>query len=111
MNCSVTMSFLDDARLFSAVLDREITEAAKDHFARCGLCRKRLATYHKVNGSLLAALYRSECPSSMQLSAYCTYRLSEMERLAVEAHLQSCPLCTREVNDTLYFLAAVRDVV
>jgi anti-sigma factor ChrR (cupin superfamily) len=110
------LSLLDDEEFFLAAADGEMNnkhlpERAKQHLAQCALCRQQLALYQKIHLKLLSALYRSQCPTSARLSAYCAYTLPGEERSAIQAHLYVCPLCKVEVEETQHFFAAIEEVV
>ena len=109
MDCSI--AFLSNETLFRAAFEQDsLSPEAKKHIAQCELCQRQLARYKEIDALLHSSLYRLQCPTSVTLSSYCAQDLAEEERRAVEAHLLGCPLCTREVEDTLRFLAAVEDI-
>lgn len=100
-----------DEELLSFALDGEdLPEDAKKHLEQCKTCQQRLITYKHANAFLVSHLYRSRCPSSMQLSLYCFGLLSGDEQVSIASHLLDCPLCATEVADTRQFREATRDI-
>ncbi len=97
--------------LIKYVLNEEnLPEGVSDHVKQCEICQHNLADYEQVENLLVAHLYRSECPDSMQLSLYCGNYLSQEKQASITAHLQQCPLCTAEVAATRQFLFEVEPV-
>jgi len=74
------------------------------HLSACPECRARLLSDEQTRQAIarlraqLFAPLPSECPTYDQLADYLDEQLSEDERLQVEEHLQSCPLCVQEVQ-------------
>jgi len=97
--------------LIKHVLDGEsLPEGVSDHIDQCGICQHNLADYQQVENLMVAHLYRSQCPDSMQLSLYCGDYLAAEKQLSIAAHLQQCPLCTAEVAATRQFLAEIEPI-
>jgi hypothetical protein len=94
--------------LIKYVLNGEnLPEGVSDHIDQCGICQRNIADYQQVENLLIAHLYRSQCPDSMQLSLYSGDYLAEEKRLSIAAHLQQCPLCSAEVAATRQFLSEI----
>jgi hypothetical protein len=99
---------LSDEDLSSFVLDEEpLSSEVREHLEQCAICQQRLARYKQLHASLVSRLYRSQCPSSTQLSLYCAGLLAADEQMEIAAHLLLCPLCADEAADTRHFLAIV----
>src|SRR5947209_19532975 len=104
MDCLDSIACTDE-ELISLALDGEaLSEEANNHLQQCETCKQRLATYKQDNASLLAHLYRSQCPSGEKLSLYCDDLLPEGERVSIASHVKDCPLCATEVEQTRRFL-------
>jgi hypothetical protein len=89
-----------DEEFLRHVLDGEpLAGEAKEHLKDCSICQRRLARYEYVEGYLIAKLYRSQCPSAMQLNLYCASMLAADEAERVAGHIGYCPLCFHEVKE------------
>lgn len=71
----------------------------KEHLDHCPICQERLATYTRTTELLRTKLYRSLCPSAVDLNYYCLGGLPEKERIGIASHLLECPLCADEVEE------------
>ncbi|GCE47530.1 hypothetical protein [Thermosporothrix hazakensis] len=80
------------------------------HVAHCPLCQSTLAQYEELHFKLLSRLYRSQCPSSLQLGFFCAGLLSGAESEAIASHVAQCPLCSLEVLQTQEFLHDVEQI-
>lgn len=110
MDCQHPMALLHDEELFNAVLDDEaLPEEKRRHLASCEICRKQVDKYKSIDKFLLSALYRTQCISSMELNTYCVGLVSAERRDVIERHLQACPLCANEVEQTKRFLHETQD--
>ena len=58
-----------------------------------------------LEANLRAALYRHDCPTTMELGEYQLGFLVEPEALRVKAHLGDCPHCQAEFSRLIEFLA------
>lgn len=107
MDCLHSMAPSEE-ELTSFVLDDEpMSPEAREHLEHCESCQQRLAGYKQFHTSLVARLYRSECPSGTRLSLYCAGLLAAEEQMEIASHLSSCPLCADEAAVTRRFLAEV----
>jgi hypothetical protein len=110
MECLHPMAVAKDD-LIKHVLDGEnLPEGVSDHLEQCDICRHNLVDYQQADNLLIAHLYRSQCPDSMQLSLFCGDYLSVEKQRSIAAHLQRCPLCTAEVAATRQFLSEIEPV-
>jgi hypothetical protein len=97
---------LSDEELLSVAYDEGIqSEAKREHLEQCPVCQQRLTTYTRMNGRLLATLYRSACPSAVHLNYYCLGVIPEELRISIASHLLDCPLCTDEVAEIRHLQA------
>ena len=71
----------------------------EEHIVTCNNCRQQLEKLMSVNSSLLRKLYRSRCPDIDMLARYSADLVSLNEGLLMLYHLQSCPLCDRELQE------------
>jgi hypothetical protein len=94
------------AELQAFSLDGEpLSSAARQHFDGCPDCQQQVACSQQTTASLVARLYRSQCPSASTLSYYCLPNaLTEEEQRQVTDHLANCPLCLAEFSETRQFL-------
>ena len=76
-----------------------LPEEERKHLEQCPLCQQRLATYIRTNELLRSKLYRSLCPSAVDLNFYCLGGLPEKERISIASHIFDCPLCAEEVEE------------
>src|SRR5689334_5976193 len=105
MDCLHSMAPSDEEFL-RYVLDGEpLVGKAKEHLRGCSICQRRLARYEHAEAYLIAKLYRSQCPSAMQLNLYCASMLAADEAERVARHVGYCPLCFDEVKETQKMLA------
>ncbi len=74
-----------------------LSSEEQDHLEQCPICQERLATYKDTNSFMLSSLYRSLCPSAVDLNYYCLGGLPVEERTSIANHLLDCPLCVGEV--------------
>jgi hypothetical protein len=110
MNCLHPAAPHDEELLRFALDGEALREDAKKHLEQCKTCQQRLTTYKNTNAFLVSHLYRSQCPSSIQLSLYCFDLLPGDERVSIASHVRDCPLCAAEVADTRQFREATRDI-
>lgn len=95
--------FPDGALLM--VLDGQADPAVVQHVDHCADCAADLQALQQTSTSLLAALYRAACPSSLQLGDYSLGLLPTQESALMETHLASCPHCSAELRQLDAFLA------
>src|SRR5690349_17832264 len=106
------ITMLSDEILCTAIFDTDaLTEEIREHIARCGFCQQQLAEYAQLHKHLLSSLYRRSCPSSMQLSLYCTQQVSTSEAFHIAAHISDCVLCANEVKDTKQCLKNIEGIL
>jgi hypothetical protein len=97
---------LDEEDLLRYVLDDEpLSPEALEHVNQCSPCQGRLSRYKQINTYLLKNIYRSTCPSPTLLNHYVAQLLIPEEAIAIDHHLNICPLCIQEVQDTRLLIA------
>ncbi|MGH2496917.1 MAG: hypothetical protein ACRDIV_19615 [Ktedonobacteraceae bacterium] len=100
-----------DEELMAFALDDEaLSPGAQHHLDQCEVCQQKVAHYRQTNASLVARLYRTQCPTSTELSFYSVMggggeQLSAERRQQIASHLLDCPLCMAEVEETRRFMA------
>jgi hypothetical protein len=109
VECFNSLAPTDEELLGFALDGQYLSQEARDHLEQCETCQKRLASYRQANTYLVSHLYRSQCPTSEQISFYCTDLLQEDERMSIANHILDCPLCATEVVETRKFLQ-VQDI-
>src|SRR5712691_6046812 len=102
----------NDEELIAFALDDEaLSPEAQDHLEQCEVCQQKVARYRQTNASLVARLYRTQCPTSTELSFYSVSgggggeALSPERRQQIASHVLDCPLCMAEVEETRRFMA------
>lgn len=104
----VHLSPSGEEELLRLALDKEpASTEVTQHLEQCQACQEKLASYQNTASFLESHLYRSECPSGMDLSLYCADLLPAEDRTRVAGHLLDCPLCAMEAADTRKFYADV----
>ena len=89
----------------SALIDGEADERVRDHVLHCAYCAGRLVSAKQVESRLRMALYRRDCPTSIELAQYQMDMLDSSEDKArIEAHLKTCPHCRQDVQDWQRFI-------
>lgn len=76
-----------------------LPEEEREHLDQCPICQQRLADYKEMNTRMLSHLYRSLCPSAVNLNYYCLGGLPVEVRTGIANHLLDCPLCADEVAE------------
>lgn len=91
---------LSDEELMSVAYGEGTLSASKQaHLEQCSICQQQLAMYGRTNTLLLTKLYRSICPSAVNLNYYCLGMVSEEERMRIASHVLDCPACADEVAE------------
>ncbi len=103
MACETLSRFPDGTLLM--VLHGDADPAAVRHVDGCADCTAELKQLRRANSRLLSALYRSDCPPSLEIGEFRSGLLAASDRARVAAHLTTCPHCTRELRDLDRFLA------
>ena len=94
---------LDDTQILRYV-EGEADDAIVAHIKQCQFCAERANRLTLFQNRLRARLYRSTCPSSMELGDYHLGLLPASQLLVVAQHVRECPLCRREVAELESFL-------
>jgi len=97
---------LDEAQLL-AHGDGTADPTVVEHLQGCAYCRARAERLAQLNRSLGAALYRLDCPSSIELGEYHLDLLLPERQHAVRSHLHTCPHCARELRQLAVFAEAL----
>ena len=93
-------SALSEEELMSVAYDDDILSAdQRTHLEQCTICQQQLAMYTTTNELLSSKLYRTLCPSAVNLNYYCLGVVSEEERMQIANHLLDCPSCADEVAE------------
>ncbi|HSH04088.1 MAG TPA: hypothetical protein VLL52_16355 [Anaerolineae bacterium] len=75
----------------------EATAEIAAHIENCPFCQAEAAMLARLEGEMLPALYRYECPQTDTLLDYVSDFLAVAEVVPLEAHLATCLLCRDEV--------------
>jgi hypothetical protein len=107
MDCFLENAPTDEELLAYALDDEVLSQPARQHLEQCEVCQQKVARYRQTNASLVARLYRTQCPDTTELSFYSLggETLSPERRQQIASHLLDCPLCMAEVEETRRFMA------
>jgi hypothetical protein len=97
---------LDEVQLL-AHGDGTADPAVAEHLRGCAYCRARADELAQLTRSLGTALYRLDCPTSIELGEYHLELLPPERRLALRSHLHACPHCARELRQLRGFVEAL----
>ena len=96
---------LDDKQLMSYLDDPNANQNTAQHLENCLYCREKATALDLFQKRLTARLYRSTCPSPMELGEYHIHNLPAPQRLVIAQHLRECPHCTQEIMQLEEFLS------
>ena len=107
MDCFLENAPTDEELLAYALDDEVLPQRAMQHLEQCEVCQQKVARYRQTNSSLVARLYRTQCPDTTELSFYSIggEALSPERRQQIASHVLECPLCMAEVEETRQFMA------
>jgi hypothetical protein len=111
MDCYLENAPTDEELIAVALDDEVLSQEARHHLEQCEVCQQKVARYRQTNASLVARLYRTQCPTSTELSFYSVSGgedgevLSPEKRQQIARHVLDCPLCMAEVEETRRFMA------
>src|ERR1700694_647242 len=111
MDCYLENAPTDEELIAVALDDEVLSQEARHHLEQCEVCQQKVARYRQTNASLVARLYRTQCPTSTELSFYSVSGgedgevLSPEKRQKIARHVLDCPLCMAEVEETRRFMA------
>jgi anti-sigma factor RsiW len=100
------ITLCDDDIMRYALDNERLSMEAEEHLKTCEGCQQRIAHPVRLNATLLARLYRAQCPGVARLSWYCIGTLPADDVLSIAAHLRKCPLCAVDVAEMQHFLIA-----
>lgn len=95
---------LSELELLMAV-DGEANGKLSRHLETCPHCRARAENLARLQATLSARLFRSDCPSSLALGNYHLGLLSAAEAAPIARHVADCPYCRQELDQLQRFLA------
>lgn len=91
------MAISDEDLMSVAYNDDTLSQEEREHLAHCPMCQKELATYTRTNTRLRTQLYRTVCPSAVDLNYYCLGVIPAEQRTAIASHALDCPACTDDI--------------
>lgn len=103
MKC-ITSPALDDTQIISYV-EGEADDAIVAHMKVCPYCAERASQLTLFQNRLRTQLYRSTCPSSIELGDFHLGLLQASQKLVLAQHIRECPHCRREIAELAQFLA------
>jgi len=104
MTDSTLRAHFSDADLL-AWLDGSREHAA--HIEQCEPCRQRALALRFEERRWRSLLFRAECPPALTLAEYGLGLLSGEQREAIQAHVETCPLCSQELAWQQQFMASL----
>lgn len=102
-NCKIPPE-LDDQQLLAYLDNPDANQDTARHLEQCPHCRQKAGAFETFQKRLGARLYRSTCPSTMELGEYHFRMLSPNQTLIVAQHLRECPHCAKEISVLKGFL-------
>ncbi len=84
----------------------EVSDAVVTHLARCSSCQRRVRTYIGTGRRLRSALFRFDCPTTMDVCDYAIDLVSEECRVAIARHVVECSSCSDELWQLCAYLSA-----
>jgi hypothetical protein len=92
-----------------AHLDGEDLPHVAAHVLRSPEAAALAAEYRALQGNLTRALFRHDCPTTLQLGDYALNLAAMADQVAIAAHVTACPHCTAELAQIRAFLAVEAD--
>jgi glutaredoxin len=89
---------LEDKQLMAYLDDADGNPETARHLAGCPYCKERADALDRFQKHLTTRLYRSTCPSSLELGEFHVRMLPAPQRLVIASHLRECPHCQQEVT-------------
>lgn len=89
---------LDDLQLIAYLDDPETNQETARHLEGCQHCRAKAGALDRFQKRLTTRLYRSTCPSPMELGEFHLGMLRASQRLYIGQHLRECPHCAQETS-------------
>jgi hypothetical protein len=107
MDCYLENAPTDEELIAFALDDEVLGQEARQHLEQCEVCQQKVARYRQANAGLVARLYRTQCPTTTELSFYSLggETLTPQRRQQIASHVLECPLCIAEVEETRRFMA------
>ncbi|BCX05584.1 MAG: hypothetical protein KatS3mg053_3522 [Candidatus Roseilinea sp.] len=96
VTCSCPPALTEDE--LEAALSGVRDAAVEAHLVQCAYCAARLAAMQRFERTLQARLARHDCPAVSVLGDYVLGLLDAESKRRLEAHLESCARCTRELH-------------
>src|SRR5258708_38197532 len=94
-----SLALSNEELLSVAYNEGTLSAKEKEHLEHCPICQQRLAMYTRTNALFRSKLYRSVCPSAVQLNYYCLGPVPEAVRISITSHLLDCPLCADDIAE------------
>ena len=102
MEC-IYMTELSEIELM-AYLEGEAPQDVISHLEQCPHCNQKLKVLAGEQTLLKTQLFRSTCPTSLELGEYQLDKLPQPERMAIARHIHDCPYCRAEVRQLESYL-------
>lgn len=95
---------LEDQQLLKYLDDPNADLETARHIEKCSYCRQRAETLENFQKQLTSHLYRSTCPSSIELGEYHMRLIRANRKLVIAQHVRECPHCARELSQLESFM-------
>ena len=96
---------LDDRQLMAYLDDPAASPETANHLEKCSYCREKAESLARFQNQLTSRLYRSTCPSALELGEYHLRMLPDSQKLVVAQHVRECPHCSLELSELGGFLS------
>lgn len=102
---------LDDQQLLEYRDDPNSHQEIAEHLEKCSFCREKAEALARFQGRLASRLYRSACPSPVELGEYHLGLLPDPQKLVVAQHVRECPYCAQEIEQLAQYLKGMEPSV
>ncbi len=96
---------LDERQLLAYLDDPTVYQETANHLKLCSYCQKKAEDLDRFQKHLTSQLYRSTCPSPVELGEFHMRMLPANQTLEMAQHVRKCPHCADEVSGLEEFLS------
>jgi hypothetical protein len=97
------LAHLNDTAVI-AVLDGTASPQILAHYDQCRECRAYVAQQRQIEEALYQLFAGDSCPSGEQITAFVLGELDRRQHHTIEAHIDGCEACTRDLKHMQRFL-------
>jgi hypothetical protein len=95
---------LDDQQLLAYLDDPDSIQETIRHLEQCEHCREKARALDYFQKRMKTRLYRSTCPTSVNLGEFYLRMAPASQSLVIAQHLRECPHCASEISKLEEFL-------